>query len=93
VQEPVINVFVEEREQDIYVTVSDNGPGIPTRYLDKIFDKFFRVPTGNVHDVRGYGLGLSYAKQVMQQHSGSIAVHNNETGGCSFILTLKKAMA
>jgi signal transduction histidine kinase len=89
----MVVVTVREERQHIRVTVSDNGPGIPDRYQDKIFDKFFRVPTGNVHNVSGYGLGLSYARQVMEQHGGSISVANNEAEGCSFTLTLKKAEA
>jgi signal transduction histidine kinase len=89
----IVTVIVREEGPNITVAVSDNGPGIPVRYQEKVFDKFFRVPTGNVHDVGGYGLGLSYAKQVMEQHKGSIIVRNNEAGGCSFVLTLKKADA
>ena len=55
--------------------------------VKKVFEKFFRVPTGNVHNTKGYGLGLSYVAQVMRQHKGSIAVNNIAEGGCMFTLT------
>lgn len=74
----------------VLLEVSDNGPGIPDEYISKVFDKFFRVPTGNRHDVKGYGLGLSFADLVMRHHAGSISVRNLEEGGCRFTLTFPK---
>ncbi|MBU1013657.1 MAG: HAMP domain-containing histidine kinase [Bacteroidetes bacterium] len=68
------------------ISVKDNGPGIPEEYLKRVFDKFFRVPTHNKHNVKGYGLGLNYAKLVMEHHKGSINVFNRTEGGCEFIL-------
>ncbi|WP_430932456.1 sensor histidine kinase [Saccharicrinis sp. 156] len=68
------------------IAVSDNGPGIPKEYLNKVFDKFFRVPKGDQHNVKGYGLGLSFAHLVMQQHNGSIKAENLKGGGCKFTL-------
>ncbi len=73
-------------EGTMHLSVTDNGPGIPDNYLNKVFDKFFRVPTGNKHEVKGYGLGLNYAAQVMRQHNGNIEVHNMPQGGCTFTL-------
>ena len=73
------------------LTISDNGPGIPEEYKEKIFEKFFRVPTGNRHNVKGYGLGLSYVALVMAQHKGNISVMNHASGGCTFTLTFPKA--
>lgn len=70
------------------ITVKDNGPGIPIEYIDKVFDKFFRVPTKDKHNVKGYGLGLNYAKLVMQHHNGSISVQNLPEGGCEFKLLI-----
>jgi two-component system phosphate regulon sensor histidine kinase PhoR len=88
-----IAICLLDQGPNISITVADNGPGIPDEFLDKVFEKFFRIPTGNRHKVKGYGLGLSYAKQVMQQHSGTIAVKNVSTGGCMFTLTFPKAEA
>ena len=58
-----------------------------TETFGKVFEKFFRVPTGNRHNTKGYGLGLSYAAQVMRQHNGTINVNNLAGGGCMFTLT------
>lgn len=82
-----IKITLTETADTIQLCVSDNGPGIPEEYREKVFEKFFRVPTGNKHNAKGYGLGLSYAAQVMQQHMGSIRVVNIPEGGCRFTLT------
>lgn len=82
-----ITISLEEAQGKIQLTVKDNGPGIPAEYTEKVFDKFFRVPTGNRHNTKGYGLGLSYAAQVMRQHNGQIAVQNLSEGGCMFTLS------
>jgi signal transduction histidine kinase len=71
----------------VQLSLTDNGPGIPEEYREKVFEKFFRVPTGNRHNTKGYGLGLSYAAQVMRQHNGSINVDNIAGGGCVFTLS------
>ena len=82
-----IKISLTEKDNCIQLSVTDNGPGIPEEYRERVFDKFFRVPTGNKHNTKGYGLGLSYAAQVMQQHMGSIRLANVPEGGCSFTLT------
>ena len=69
----------------VTVEVEDNGPGIPHEYQKKIFEKFFRLPASDVHTVKGYGLGLSFAKLIMNLHRGRIDVKNNDTG-CTFTL-------
>jgi signal transduction histidine kinase len=84
-KDPVITVSAEKKSKDIVVEIKDNGPGIPEEYQKKIFEKFFRLPSENVHNVKGYGLGLSFASLVMELHKGSIAVKNLNPG-CSFIL-------
>jgi len=83
-----INVTLTENNDNLSISVTDNGPGIPNEYSSKVFDKFFRVPSGNQHNVKGYGLGLSYAAQVMHQHNGKINVANVPQGGCCFTLSL-----
>ena len=90
-ENPLISISLHQNEQEVLVWVSDNGPGIPEEYFTKIFEKFFRIPSGNKHPVKGYGLGLSYAALIMQQHGGSIEVKNNKPKpGCTFILHFKK---
>ncbi len=72
---------------DPRLIITDSGKGIPEEYIGKVFDKFFRVPNGDVHNTKGFGLGLSYARQVMEQQGGSISVRNVDAGGCEFTLT------
>ena len=68
--ELVINSIMDRVE----ITISDNGKGIPKPQKDKIFDKFYRVPTGNLHDVKGFGIGLFYAKKIVEKHSGTLSL-------------------
>ncbi len=84
---PNIKISLTESNGAVTLALTDNGPGIPEEYREKIFEKFFRVPNGLRHNTKGYGLGLSYAAQVMRQHNGSINVNNVTTGGCVFTLT------
>lgn len=75
-----------QNNNQILLSIEDNGPGIPKEYIDKVFDQFFRVPSGDQHNVKGFGLGLSFAALVMQQHNGNISVENLPKGGCKFTL-------
>jgi len=87
---PTISIKIFKKEESTILTITDNGIGIPEEYLTKVFDKFFRVPTDNRHNVKGYGLGLSYAAMVMKHHNGSISVKNGVDQGCTFTLTFPK---
>lgn len=87
-QKPEIEISVEERSDCITIEVRDNGEGIPSQYLKNVFDKFFRVPKGNRHDVKGYGLGLSYVKGIVEQHKGSIQVSSIINKGSIFTIKL-----
>jgi two-component system phosphate regulon sensor histidine kinase PhoR len=89
-ENPDIKIAVEEKENNVELRVADNGVGIPDEYKTKVFEKFFRVPVGNVHNIKGYGLGLSYAASVVKKHGGTIEAKNNEGGGTTFIITLPK---
>ena len=82
-----IHISLSETNGKVQLALTDNGPGIPEEYREKVFEKFFRVPSGNRHNTKGHGLGLSYAAQVMRQHNGSINVNNIAEGGCVFTLT------
>jgi len=86
----IVEILTEEDESFMKLFISDNGPGIPEEYIPKLFDAFFRVPQGNTHNVKGFGLGLSYALQVMKEHDGRIEVKNNPEAGCTFILSFPK---
>jgi signal transduction histidine kinase len=89
-EDPVINIAIRSDQSSVILTIGDNGPGIPKEYISRVFDKFFRVPKGDIHNIKGYGLGLSFAELVMKHHSGSISVRNKEEGGCEFSLTFRK---
>ena len=83
---PQVQIMIIHKPSASYLSVSDKGPGIPEEYKDQVFEKFFRIPTGNRHNVKGYGLGLNFAAQVMVQHGGRISFHNQPEGGCCFTL-------
>lgn len=85
---PDITVTAHRADGNLHITISDNGPGIPPEYSRKVFEKFFRIPSGNVHDVKGYGLGLNYTRYVIKAHAGHIHQQNNPGGGAAFIITL-----
>lgn len=86
VPELLIQTF--NKDQKLILTVSDNGIGIDEQYREKVFDKFFRVPTGDVHDVKGFGLGLTYVKSIVELHGGSIELQSEKNKGTVFIIRL-----
>ncbi len=88
--EAVINIHLGEVEKAVILKVTDNGIGIQPEYRNKIFEKFFRVPHGDTHNAKGYGLGLSYVAQVVKKHDGTISVESQPGSGTTFTITLPK---
>lgn len=91
--EPRISISLAEQENRVIMKVTDNGIGIPKEYSKKIFEKFFRVPAGDVHNVKGYGLGLSYVQSVISSHHGNIEVDSESGKGSTFIISLPKTFS
>jgi len=87
---PHINITTIDGGNKLSLIVTDDGIGIPQEYREKVFEKFFRVPTGNLHNAKGYGLGLSYVAQVVKKHNGSIKVEPLEGGGSKFVIVIPK---
>ncbi|MES2108492.1 MAG: HAMP domain-containing sensor histidine kinase [Bacteroidota bacterium] len=87
-QGAIVNIDEYTQNNSVAITVTDNGPGIPQQYQDKVFDRFFRVPVGDIHNVKGYGLGLSYARSIIQRHKGTLSLISKEGEGTQFIISI-----
>jgi two-component system phosphate regulon sensor histidine kinase PhoR len=87
---PKITIAAKEDQKFIIISIEDNGIGLSKDSLKKIFDKFYRVPTGNVHDIKGFGLGLAYVKTMIEAHHGTIAVISELGKGSTFTIRLPK---
>ena len=89
---PAINISLKEAGKELILIVKDNGVGISPEYSKKVFEKFFRVPTGDVHNSKGYGLGLSYVESVVKAHRGTIVVESEIGRGSCFILKIPRSL-
>jgi two-component system phosphate regulon sensor histidine kinase PhoR len=89
VENPDILVKTYNKNDSLFVEIADKGIGIKKGNFNKIFEKFFREPQGNVHNVKGFGLGLSYVKNMLEKHDASIQVTSNKNKGSVFLIKFK----
>jgi two-component system, OmpR family, phosphate regulon sensor histidine kinase PhoR len=83
---PVIHIQTINQEHHLIITITDQGIGIDKEFQKKVFEKYFRVPTGNVHNVQGFGLGLAYIKKIITLHNGTIALESEKGKGTKFTI-------
>jgi len=87
-EKPEIKIITENNMDSIIVKIIDNGMGMNSKVKEKIFDKFYRETKGNIHDVKGHGLGLSYVKKIIDLHNGMIYVDSELGKGSAFVISL-----
>ena len=85
---PEICISTEILEEGVSLTVKDNGIGMDMEAQKYVFDRFYRAPTGNIHNVKGFGLGLSYVKSIVDAHKGNIKLNSKVNQGTEFTIFL-----
>ena len=90
-ENPNITIHLDQKVDEISLSVKDSGLGIPEEYQDKIFEKFFRIPQENQHSVKGHGLGLNYVRQVIEKHKGIIQLTSEAGKGTCLKVVLPAA--
>lgn len=90
-EKPMLMVETSNQDEKLIVKITDNGIGIDKEYQAKVFDKYFRVPTGDVHNVKGFGIGLAYVKKIIELHEGTIEIESERNKGTIFTITIPNA--
>ena len=85
---PIITVTTENVGNNVLVSIKDEGSGMSKAVAKRVFEKFYREHTGNIHNVKGHGLGLAYVKRIVEDHSGHIQVTSEKEKGSTFTIKL-----
>jgi two-component system phosphate regulon sensor histidine kinase PhoR len=88
IQKPLITITSKNTDQNIEITFSDHGIGIHSKEYKRIFEKYYRIPTGDIHNTKGFGIGLYYSKTVITAHEGTITVKSEHQKGTTFTIVL-----
>ena len=87
-EDPEITIETRSTDKNLIIEIADKGIGMTKEHTKRIFDQFYRVPTGNLHDVKGFGLGLNYVQDIVDQMNGTIKVHSEKDKGTTFEISL-----
>ena len=87
-EKPLIHLEIQDKVDHVALKIKDNGIGIDQAYTNKIFEPFFRIPNGDLHNTKGYGLGLSYVRSIIKKHQGKISVKSEQGKGSTFFIKL-----
>ncbi|SMC72194.1 two-component system, OmpR family, phosphate regulon sensor histidine kinase PhoR [Pedobacter nyackensis] len=87
-EDPEITIETRSTDKALIIEITDKGIGMTKEHTKRIFDQFYRVPTGNLHDVKGFGLGLNYVQDIVDQMNGTIKVHSEKDKGTTFEISL-----
>lgn len=85
---PIIDVYTREKNNQIEIAIQDHGAGMSKQVLKQVFDKFYREPTGNIHNIKGHGLGLAYVKKIVELHKGTVYAESEVGKGSTFYIHL-----
>lgn len=88
--DPEIVIQTMDSNNAFEIIITDNGIGIDSKNLERIFDTFYRVPTGNIHNVKGNGIGLSYVKKIIEAHNGKVSVESEPDNGSKFVINIPR---
>jgi signal transduction histidine kinase len=85
---PKIDVYTENKGNEVFIRFEDHGIGMNKNVQKQIFNKFYREQTGNIHNVKGHGLGLAYVKKIIEYHGGTVTVESEKGKGSTFTVKL-----